>query len=106
MNINVVHIRLIARAAGFPGVCIWIVASLIAASKNVIAAGKCVGAPERDCGIERNAAGRKEAISADAVSHPVRVSASRGGQNSTLDVKSTGISVKSSATGCCIGKHG
>jgi hypothetical protein len=98
MNINVVQIVLIVGGGGLPSIRIWIIASLIAASKNVIVAVKCVGALEGDRGIERYPTGGKQASSADAVRYPVCVSASSGGQNSTLDVKSTGVSVKSSAT--------
>src|SRR6476660_846995 len=104
MNIDIVQISFSARARAVPGIGVWILVSL-GALKSVVRGRVRVQATVGDRGIERHAAGRKKAISADAVSYPVGVSASGGGQNGTLDVKSTGISVKSSTAGC-IGKRG
>src|SRR5205809_3257813 len=98
MNIDIVHISFIVRAGAVPDISIWIVVELIGARvKTVVWSSERVLATVRDGAIERNAGGRKKAIGADAVSYPVRVSASGGGQNGTLDVKSTRISVHRSA---------
>src|SRR6187551_1402365 len=97
MNIDIVQIVLIDTAIGLPVICIWIIVSLIAASKNVIATVECVEAPVSDCGIERHAGGGVDkAISPGGSINPVGV---RGcdGHNVTLDLKSTGIAVKSKA---------